>query len=88
MSQTEKKGGITIKGDKKYVAGVKKALPDAKKADPALNTMITELEASKNEHEITMPTDGKGSSNDATGVRENESNGKGTGSVTCFDPTK
>lgn len=63
-----------------------KDLNQASDADPYLRAMINDLKNSDNLHEITMPDPGEGNSNRTTGVAENESNGKGTGSTTYYNP--
>lgn len=86
ISKTEqKKCGIDILGDDKYVEKVKSQLEYAKKSDPILEKMITKLEKSKNLHKIQKPDPGELNKNKVENI-ENASNGVGTGSTTKFDP--
>ena len=78
---------IQINGPPSYQSAVSGDLARIKAVDPDLKKMIEDLESSSNEHIIAAPPPGKFNSNRTTGERPNASNGIGTSSVTCYDPT-
>jgi RHS repeat-associated protein len=67
---------------------ISSAIDTIKDASPILKARIQELEESRNTHSIRFPKPGERPVNKTTGIRENESNGIGTGSETIVDPTK
>lgn len=75
---------INVGGDQNYQNNVKNDLNRLKNADPALEKMVEDLENSKNTHNINPTPDWN--SNQTDGNRTDESNGKGTGSTTFYDP--
>jgi hypothetical protein len=79
--------GIVIQGTSAYASQVNADLNFASAADPYLSAMIADLRGSQYTSVIAMPTLGRGNSNKTTGTCENDSNGKGTGSLTSYDPT-
>ncbi len=79
---------IVVEGDDAFKQKVNTALQKIKGSDPAKKAKIEALESSGNKHKIKKTDVKKGSNNDVEDKASagNASNGKGTGSVTQWEP--
>ena len=79
---------IVLTGSFHQQGEINASLTKIKQSNERLGSMIKKLEESVNKHSIRYSNPGEAPNNTSTGIKENDSNGIGTGTTTAVDVSK